>query len=228
MRDGRYQRASAPHTAAPLRVPRRGGPGESGLRSSLGCVRTLAWPLACTCERMSVFTRVNRGYCTMPCGPTHAREPARLPTSPGLFGGRRGKGQAGSLGPAPCPFFSELSENPCWAHNLAASEQGRKRGKLQGSARKERQPRSSTRSGVLRLLLQSGSPPSLVSLPSRGQQAALAGSRHRHCTQRPAEGNAEPQCGLGCPSPPLPKGPGDSELRAIYLGLRKETSLQKP
>lgn len=32
-----------------------------------------------------MFTRVNWGHCTLPCGPTHAREPARLPTDQGCL-----------------------------------------------------------------------------------------------------------------------------------------------
>lgn len=111
-------RSTSPAPAAPLRVPGQPDPGESGLRSSLSmCTHPLVWPHTCACEHVSVFTRVNQGHCTLPCGRTQARERASLPTQPGLFGGRRGKGQARSLCPAP---LLQMFANLYRVHILAA------------------------------------------------------------------------------------------------------------
>lgn len=127
---GGGQRPGAPaqHSAAPLRSG-PAGPRVVPPAVLLGvCEHPRVWLLACTWERVSVFTRVHWGHCTLHGEPTHAREPARFPPTRVVW---RTAWEGSGQEPAPYPLFSELSAHPGRAYILAA-------GKLRGTPKKAR------------------------------------------------------------------------------------------
>lgn len=65
---GQRPRAPAQHTAAPLTVQASGPRGVPSVVLLGMCAHPRVWLLACTWERVSVFTRVHWGHCTLPWG----------------------------------------------------------------------------------------------------------------------------------------------------------------
>lgn len=193
--------APALHTAAPLRVrgsgrvPGQPGLWESGVWSSLGvCAHTVVcdfvWPHACACERASVFTRVNWAVDEH----THEDGQGSPPEQGCLEGGIGGRPGAPVLALFPLLGKSVSLQGP----HPGAGGRVSLNGKLQGTARKSRWPGSSTQERGLAYLLAARVPAQPGFLPSRGRQASLTRSVQRPCTQRPAEGSAEPPSGLDC------------------------------